>query len=88
MSKFAKGDCVINTDTKEKGYIIGVYPPSRGRQLYKVKYDDRESDENSAILMPDVDLSDPFERCRQNLYGYYTEYLKGNTTFKIQSVIS
>lgn len=53
--------------------------------MYKVKYDDRESDENSAILMPDVDLSDPFERCRQNLYGYYTEYLKGNTTFKIQS---
>lgn len=85
MSKFAKGDSVINTDTKEKGYIIGVYPPSRGRQLYKVKYDDREVDENSAILVPDVDLSDPFERCRQNLYGYYTEYLKGNTTFKIQS---
>ena len=85
MSKFSKGDRVINTETNEQGYIIEVYPPSRGRQLYKVKYDDRETDENSAVLMPDVDLTDPFERCRQNIYGYYTEYLKGNTTFKIQS---
>ena len=35
--------------------------------------------------MPDVDLTDPFERIRQNIYGHYTEYLKGNTSFKIQS---
>ncbi len=46
MSKFSKGDRVINTETNEQGYIIEVYPPSRGRQLYKVKYDDRETDEN------------------------------------------
>lgn len=71
MSKFSKGDRVINTETNEQGYIIEVYPQSRGRQLYKVKYDDREIDENSVILMPDVDLTDPFERCRQNIYGYY-----------------
>ncbi len=47
MSKFSKGDRVINTETNEQGYIIEVYPPSRGRQLYKVKYDDRETDEIS-----------------------------------------
>ena len=85
MAKFNKGDKVINTTTDEKGYIIEVYPPRRGRQLYKVKYDDRENDENSIILIPDVDLTDPFERCRQNYYDHYSEYLKGNTAFKIQS---
>ncbi len=85
MSKFNKGDRVINLNTQEKGFIIEVCPPRRGRQLYKVKYDDRETDENSANLLPDVDLTDPFERCRQNYYGHYTEYLKGNTAFKIQS---
>ncbi len=85
MSKFSKGDKVINTNTKEKGFVIEVYPMRRGRQLYKVKYDDRENDENSIYLMPDVDLTDPFERIRQNIYGHYTEYLKGNTSFKIQS---
>ena len=85
MSKFGKGDKVININTKEKGFVIEVYPMRRGRQLYKVKYDDRENDENSIYLMPDVDLTDPFERIRQNIYGHYTEYLKGNTSFKIQS---
>lgn len=85
MSKFSKGDKVINTNTGEKGFIIEVYPPRRGRQLYKVKYDDRENDESSTILVADVDLTDPFERCRQNYYDHYSEYLKGNTSFKIQS---
>ena len=62
MSKFGKGDKVKNVVTNEIGYVIEVYPPRRGRQLYKVKYDDRESDELSANLLPNVDLTDPFER--------------------------
>ena len=85
MSKFNIGDKVINSDTQERGYIVEVYPPRRGRQLYKVKYDGRVNDESSAVLLPDVDLTDPFERCRQNIYGNYSEYLKGNTAFKIKS---
>ena len=43
MSKFERGDKVKNVVTNEIGYIIEVYPPRRGRQLYKVKYDDRET---------------------------------------------
>lgn len=62
MSKFEKGDKVKNIVTNEIGYIIEVYPPSRGRQLYKVKYDDRETDEKSERLLPNIDLTDPFER--------------------------
>ena len=85
MSKFNIGDKVINSDTQERGYIVEVYPPRRGRQLYKVKYDGRVNDESSAVLLPDVDLTDPFERCRQIIYGNYSEYLKGNTAFKIKS---
>ena len=83
MSKFSKGDKVRNTSTEEVGYIIAIYPPRRGRQLYKVKYDDRESDEISDILIPDIDLSDPFDRVRENYFDHYSEYLKGNTSFKI-----
>lgn len=85
MSKFSKGDRVVNSNTGEKGFVVEVYPPRRGRQLYKVKYDDRENDENSNALLPDVDLTDPFERCVQNYYNYYSDYLKDNTTFKIRS---
>lgn len=41
MSKFEKGDKIKNVTTNETGYVIEVYPPRRGWQLYKVKYDDR-----------------------------------------------
>ncbi len=85
MSKFNKGDKVTNKNTNETGVVIDVYPPRRGHQLYKIKYDDRENDENGINLLPNVDLTDPFERCRQNYYDHYSEYLKDNTTFKIQS---
>ncbi len=58
MSKFGKGDKVKNVITNEIGYVIEVYPPRRGRQLYKVKYDDRESDELSANLLQDENTRD------------------------------
>lgn len=85
MSKFSKGDKVKNIVTNEVGYVIEIYPPRRGRQLYKVKYDDREADENSDNLLPNIDLTDPFERVKENYFDHYSEYLKGNTAFKIHS---
>lgn len=87
MSKFAVGDRIKNTRTGELGYVVKVLPPHRGAQMYRIKYDDREIEntERSANLMLDVNLSDPFERVRQNIFGHYTEYLKDNTTFKIRS---
>ncbi len=85
MSKFGKGDKVKNMITSDVGYVIEVYPPRRGRQLYKVKYDDRETDENSEHLQAEIDLTDPFERIKENFYDHYSDYLKGNTAFKIQS---
>ena len=85
MSKFNIGDKVKNINTGEVGYIIRVLPPHRGSQMYKVKYDGRENDEKSKTLLLDVDLTDPFERIRLNIFGNYTEYLKDNTAFKIKS---
>ena len=87
MSTFVEGNRVKNIRTGEKGYVIKVLPPHRGTQMYSVKYDTREleTNERSANLVLDVNLSDPFERLRQNIYGHYTEYLKDNTAFKIRS---
>ena len=87
MAKFNLGDRIKNIRTGELGYVVKVLPPNRGLQMYRVKYDERdiENNERSANLMLNVDLSDPFERVRQNLFGYYTEYLKDNTSFKIKS---
>ena len=85
MSKFAVGDRVVNINTNEVGFIIAVHAPKRGRQLYRVRYGDYENDENSTCLNPDIDMTDPFERIRHNYYDHYSDYLKGNTTFKIRS---
>ena len=85
-NKYNLGDRILNTSINEKGIIVEIYPARRGRQLYKVKYNDgRENDENSLDLMPDIQLTDPFKRCQANYYNYYADYLKGNTTFKIKS---
>lgn len=87
MSKFIVGNRVRNVRTGELGYVVKVLPPNRGLQMYRVKYDEREleNNERSANLMLDVNLSDPYERLRQNIFGHYTEYLKDNTSFKIRS---
>ena len=87
MSKFCEGDRVKNIRTGELGYVVKVLNLSRVKQMYRVKYDHRELENNelSSSLMLDVNLSDPFERLRQNIFGHYTEYLKDNTTFKIRS---
>lgn len=87
MSKFVEGNRVKNIRSGELGYVVKVLPPHRGLQMYRVKYDGREleNNERSANLMLDVNLSDPFERLRQNIFGQYTEYLKDNTSFKIKS---
>jgi len=85
MSKFAIGNKVIKADSEGHGTIIDVMPPRRGRQLYKVSWGNIVTDELEVNLLPDCDISDPFERCMSGIFGSYSEYSKKNTTFKIRS---
>lgn len=85
MSKYTIGDKVIKTGTEEHGIIIEVMPARRGRQLYKVNWKNSVTDELEVNLLPDCDISDPFERCMNGIFGSYSEYSKKNTTFKIRS---
>lgn len=85
MSKFNKGDKVININTNEHGVIIVVHEMRRRGQYYRVLYAEREDDERSDSLKLDEDLTDPFKRWEQGMFGYYSEFMKGNTTFKILS---
>ncbi len=85
MASYKVGDRVLSSETKERGVITRVFPPNRGRQLYTVKYDDKEVDEQSSKLLPDVDLMDPFERCKLHLFGNYKDYTIRNTSFKIRN---
>lgn len=85
MSKYTIGNKVIKTDSEGHGTIIEVMPPRRGRQLYKVSWGSIVTDELEVNLLPDCDISDPFERCMSGIFGSYSEYSKKNTTFKIRN---
>lgn len=85
MSKYTIGSKVIKADSEGHGTIIEVMPPRRGRQLYKVSWGNIVTDELEVNLLPDCDISDPFERCMSGIFGSYSEYSKKNTTFKIRS---
>lgn len=86
MALYNKGDKVIRINSNDKGIIVEIGPCGRGgRQLYKVNYNGRESDELEGNLIPDCNMEDPFERCRNNIYGSFIEFSKNNTTFKIKN---
>jgi len=86
MALYNKGDKVIQINTKDKGIIVAIGPCGRGgRQLYKVSFNGNEQDELEVNLMADCNMNDPFERCRNNVYGSFIEFSKINTTFKIRN---
>lgn len=85
MSKYTIGNKVIKAESEGHGTIIEVMPARRGRQLYKVSWGNYVTDELEVNLLPDCDISDPFERCMSGIFGSYSEYSKKNTTFKIRS---
>lgn len=85
MSKYTIGNKVVKTESEGHGTIIEVMPARRGRQLYKVSWGNYVTDELEVNLLPDCNISDPFERCMSGIFGSYSEYSKKNTTFKIRS---
>lgn len=85
MNKYTIGNKVIKAESEGHGTIIEVMPARRGRQLYKVSWGNSVTDELEVNLLPDCDISDPFERCMSGIFGSYSEYSKKNTTFKIRS---
>lgn len=85
MARFNIGDSVIYVNSKEKGIIKEIFPPARGRQLYRVSIDSEIKNCLETNLIPDTDLSDPFIRLRQGVFGSFIEFSKINTSFKIQN---
>ena len=85
MATFQIGDSVIYVNSNEKGIIKEVFPPARGRQLYRVSINETIKNCLESNLIPDTDLSDPFQRLRQGIFGSFLEFSKINTSFKIQN---
>lgn len=85
MAKYNVGDRVVKTDSESKGVVVEVMPARRGRQLYKVSWDYGETDEFEVNLIPDCDITDPYERCMSGIFSSYSDFSKINTTFKIRN---
>ena len=85
MAKYSIGTKVVKADSESRGTIIEVMPARRGRQLYRVSWDHGITDELEVNLIPDCNVSDPYERCMSGIFGSYSDYSKINTTFKIRS---
>jgi len=85
MAKFKIGDSVIYVSSQEKGIITEIFPPARGRQLYRVSIDNQIKNCLETNLIPDTDLSDPFQRLRQGIFGSFLDFSKINTSFKIHN---
>lgn len=85
MAKYQLGTSVLRHDSPNRGVIVVVAPARRGRQIYSVNWGNKITDELEEDLVLDYDVSDPFERCANGIFGTYSEYSKKNTTFKIKS---
>lgn len=86
MAEFQLGAKVINVQSREKGRIVEVYPARRGSQLYEVIYTNGNSTtEREDCLVCDIDISDPFERCKGGFFDSYNDYALINAIFKIEN---
>lgn len=85
MAEFSVGNKVILIDTNVRGVIVEVLPPRRGRQIYRVSFPSGITDELEPDLRLDFDENDPFDCCKNGLFGSYADYTKINTTFKIEN---
>lgn len=85
MAKYNIGDRVVKVDSENKGIIVEVMPARRGRQLYRVSWEYGVTDEFEVNLIPNCDISDPYERCMSGIFGSYSDFSKINTTFKIRN---
>lgn len=85
MARFRIGESVIYVNSQEKGVITEIFPPVRGRQLYRVSINNQIKNCLETNLIPDTDLSDPFQRIRQGIFGSFLDFSKINTSFKIQN---
>lgn len=85
MAKFSTGDTVINLQTTQKGVVCEVCPPARGRQLYRVRFNDSVESCLEQFLDGFFEIENPFERVRKGIYGNRDQFVLVNTTYKINN---
>lgn len=84
MAKYSIGTKVTQISTQQKGIIINCQE-GRGRVLYTVSFPDGEAKIFESELIPDLDITDPFECCKAGKFGAASDFARINTSFKIKN---
>lgn len=85
MAKFSCGDTVLNIVTQQKGVVCEVCSPARGRQLYRVRYNESLETCLEQNLDGFFEIENPFERVRKGIFGNRDQFVLVNTTYKINN---
>lgn len=87
MAKFSCGDTVLNIVTQQKSVVCEVCTPARGRQLYRVRYNESLETCLEQNLDGFFEIENPFERVRKGIFGNRDQFVLVNTTYKINNSI-
>lgn len=85
MAKFSPGDSVTNLLTKQTGIVCEVMPYSRGRQFYRVRFNDSVESCLEKNLDGFFDTENAFDRVRKGIFGNRDQFALVNTTYKINN---
>jgi len=81
--RFKIGQKVVIEDDNRRGYVIKDPVETRAGVSYTVVVDGKEEEVPEEFLRVDFDISNPFERCQNGIFGNFQEFLRINTSFKI-----
>lgn len=84
-ARFKKGQKVVVGDNNRKGYVISDPVETRAGVSYIVVINGQEEDVPEEFLRADFDISNPFDRLQNGLYGNFHEFLRINTSYKIRN---
>jgi len=85
MAQFNVGDSVIYVRSQQEAVVTQVLPMQGGMQIYRIFVNGQQTMCPEQQLMPKVDITDEFERCKQGLFGTNEQFVLTNTTFKISN---
>lgn len=85
MPQFNKGDIVIHVPTKQQAVVTKVLPMQGGMQIYQIAFNGQFAMCPERQLVPQVNVTDEYERCKLGLFGTNEQFVLTNTTFKISN---
>ncbi len=85
MPQFKPGDIVIHVPTQQEAVVTRVLPMQGGMQIYQIAFNGQFTMCPEQQLVPQVNVTDEYERCKLGLFGTNEQFVLTNTTFKISN---